>query len=66
MVKIEGGGESERVVEVTQADTYERLLARLGINPVEVIVLCDGKPVPEDEEVAINSEIKIIRIVSSG
>ncbi len=65
-VKIVAGGETERIVEVTQTDTYERLLARLGINPVEVIVLCDGRPVPEDEEIAINSEIEIIRIVSGG
>jgi len=49
-----------------EADTYEALLARLGINPVEVIVLCNGKPVPEDEEVNGGGEIEIIRIVSGG
>ncbi len=59
-------GEIERPVELSPADTYEDLLARLGINPVEVIVLCDGKPVPEDDKVAVDSELKIIRIVSGG
>ncbi len=58
--------ETERIVEIAQGDTYEALLMRLGINPVEVIVLCDGRSVPEDDEVDITGEVKIIRIVSGG
>ena len=52
----------------TKSDTYEALLARLGINPVEVLVLCNGRPVPEDEKVTSEAEakIEIIRIVSGG
>ena len=50
----------------TKSDTYEALLARLGINPVEVLVLSNGRPVPEDEKVASEAEIEIIRIVSGG
>ena len=78
-VKIVAGSEERNVdvdVEVpqresepeanTHAYTYEALLARLGINPVEVIVLCNGRPVPEDEEVNGGGEIEIIRIVSGG
>ena len=76
-VKIVAGSEERTVnVEVPQSeveteteaetDTYEALLARLGINPVEVLVLSNGRPVPEDEKVASEAEIEIIRIVSGG
>ena len=70
-LKIVAGSEERTVdVEVSDtgagADTYEALLERLGINPVEVIVLCNGRPVPEDEEVNGGGEIEIIRIVSGG
>ena len=74
-LKIVAGSEERTVnVEVSdtgaegrgEADTYEALLARLGINPVEVIVLCNGRPVPEDEKVNGGGEIEIIRIVSGG
>jgi sulfur carrier protein ThiS len=60
----------ERKIEVSSGDTYERVLERLNINREEAIVLCNGKPVPEDEEVAdkknTSEEITIIRIISKG
>jgi sulfur carrier protein ThiS len=68
-VKIVADKVKERSIEVLQEDTYENVLEKLGINPVEVVVLHDGKPVPEDEKVDVNKnkgEITIIRIVSGG
>jgi sulfur carrier protein ThiS len=67
-VKIVADKEEERRLEVSNDDTYEKLLEKLGINPVEVVVLCNSKPVPEDEKLEDinNGEVTIIRIVSGG
>ncbi len=69
-VKILADTEGEERVEVADEDTYEKVLEKLHINPVEVLVLRDGKPVPEDElvgeEKSARSAITILRIVSSG
>ena len=65
-VRILAGKEEERSVEISEGETYESLLEKLGLNPVEVIVLQDGEPVPEDERVRKGGKIEIIRVVSSG
>ncbi len=70
-MKILAGKEEEKRIEVLQDDTYENVLEKLKINPVEVLALRNGKPVPEDETVAVNKNkgeinITIIRIVSGG
>ena len=65
-VRILAGEEEERSVEISECETYESLLEKLGLNPVEVIVLHDGEPVPEDERVREGGKIEIIRVVSSG
>jgi len=64
-VKIVAGETEERIIEAAEGDTYECVLAKLGVNPVEVVVLRNGKPVPEDETVD-KSDITVIRIVSGG
>ena len=69
-VKLVSNRVEEIRIEVAIGDTYGKLLERLKINPEEVVVLRDGKPVPEDDRVAdkgdARREITIIRIVSSG
>ncbi|NMX21565.1 hypothetical protein C5S30_03850 [ANME-1 cluster archaeon GoMg4] len=69
-IKILAGKEEEKRIEVLQDDTYENVLEKLKINPEEVVVLRNGKPVPEDEQVVdeknASEEITIIRIVSGG
>jgi len=68
---LRGAREKEKRVEVLDEETYESVLEKLGINPVEVVVLRDGKPVPEDEKVVVSGKkgevkIKVVRIVSGG
>ena len=69
-VKIRAGEEEEKRLEISNVDTYETVLEKLGINPEEVLVLRNGKPVPADEPVAdstnAGAEITIIRIISVG
>ena len=67
-VKIVSNKVEERKIEVLDIDTYEKVLEKLNINPEEVLVLRNGKPVPEDEQVAekrnAREEVTIIRIIS--
>lgn len=69
-VKLVADKEEERRIEIADDDTYETVLERLELNLEEVVVLRNGKPVPEDEHVAdkenVSDEITIIRIVSGG
>lgn len=67
-VKIRAEEEEEKRLEISNVDTYETVLEKLNINPEEVLVLCNGKPVPEDESVTdnVSAEITIIRIISVG
>ena len=67
-VKIRAEEEEEKRLEISNVDTYETVLEKLNINPEEVLVLCNGKPVPEDEPVTdnVSAEITIIRIISVG
>ena len=69
-IRILAGSEEEKRIDVGDDDTYETVLEKLNINPVEVIVLRNGKPVPEDERVSDkkngSTEITVIRIISAG
>ena len=69
-VKILAGKEEEKKMEIANDATYGKVLEKLKINLEEVVVLRNGKPVPEDEHVAdtntASAEITIIRIVSTG
>jgi sulfur carrier protein ThiS len=44
----------------------EKVLLELGINPLEVIVVRNGKMISEDTVVQADDEIRIIRIAHGG
>jgi sulfur carrier protein ThiS len=46
--------------------SVENILLELGINPLEVIVSCNGTLVPEGTLVGAEDEIRIIRISHGG
>ncbi len=61
-----GGFEfKEKVVEADEGETYSMLLEKLGINPETVIIVKGTEPVPIDS-VAVNGEIKVLRVISGG
>ena len=50
---------------ITEA-IIENILNNLGINPIEVIVIKNGKIVSELELIKEGDELKVIRIVHGG
>ena len=44
----------------------EKVLLELGINPLEVIVVRNGKMISEDAVVQADDEIRVIRIAHGG
>ncbi len=57
----------DRIFEVDERRAkLERLLLNLHINPEDVVVLKDGKPITEDKWLMDGDEIKIHEVVSRG
>jgi sulfur carrier protein len=54
-----------RVIDPSPA-TVEVILQREGINPLEVMVIRDGKLITEDTLVSGDDELRIIRISHGG
>jgi sulfur carrier protein len=63
LIVLPDGSRKEMAVDDT---TIEDVLKRLGINPVEVIVVKNGKIVSEEETADSGDELKIIRVVHGG
>ncbi|MFB6119774.1 MAG: ubiquitin-like small modifier protein 2 [Halobacteriaceae archaeon] len=63
-VTLDVVGDESHEFEVTD-ETYADLLADVGLSPHEVSVLVDGRPVPEDKQVAA-PEARVVRLVRGG
>lgn len=63
LIVLPDGSRKEMAVDDT---TIEDVLKRLGINPVEVIVVKNGKIVSEEETADSGDELKIVRVVHGG
>jgi len=57
-----------RSVRILSCDplTVEQILVQLGMNATTVIVIKNGKVIPEDDIVGKNDEIRIIRVAHGG
>jgi len=64
-VRVELPDGSVRTVDA-DGIPVEEVLARLGVNPVEVIVTRNGSPVSEDAIAGMDDEIRLIRISHGG
>lgn len=56
----------EKIVKLKGIKNIKQLLEKLNINPVEVVIVKNGKIVIESEKINDGDEIKIIPTVSGG
>ncbi|MGC8645071.1 MAG: MoaD/ThiS family protein [Thermoplasmata archaeon] len=56
----------EKVERKVDGKNASDILHYMGINANSVIVLRDGRPIPEDEELSDEDEITVIRSFSGG
>lgn len=61
-VEVVGGETHELSVS---GATYADLLGEVGLSPHEATVLVDGRPVPEDQPVAVG-HVKVLRLITGG
>ena len=55
-----------RAVELPEGSQVQALLDRLGLRANAVLVLLDGRPVPENAPVEDGREYRVIRVASGG
>ncbi|MDY7083319.1 MAG: ubiquitin-like small modifier protein 2 [Halobacteria archaeon] len=54
-------------IELPDGAIYAELLDEVGLNPEGAVVVVDGRPVPEDDEIDGDvQEVKIMRTISGG
>lgn len=56
----------EKSIEVGKNMLVKDLLAKMGINPVTVIVSRDNNIITEDETIQNNDKIRLISVISGG
>jgi sulfur carrier protein ThiS len=65
-VKVNVTGEGEpRIVEVSRIRVKD-LLAKLGLNPTEYVVLKDGEILVDDDEVVDGEALTVFTVKSGG
>jgi len=58
--------DSSRHTTTPDPRAVDQVLMELGINPLDVIVVVNGRLVPEDTVISGNDEVRIIRIAHGG
>jgi sulfur carrier protein len=64
-VTVEVVGEGTTDVDADEDATYADLVRAVGYSTHEVTVLVDGRPVPEDGRVSVDS-VRVLRLVRGG
>lgn len=64
-VTVDVKGETTTEVDAPADATYADLLGEVDLSPHEVTVLVDGRPVPEDQPVAVE-HVTVLRLVKGG
>ncbi|MDV0447303.1 hypothetical protein MsAg5_11860 [Methanosarcinaceae archaeon Ag5] len=58
----QNGQKSEREIDVSEKETYEGLLKKMGVNEETVLVFNNKKPVPYDDVIE-DGKIQILKVV---
>jgi len=56
----------QKTLRIPKGATIDSVLSRLGTHRDRVIVLKDGKPIPESEKIKETVTLEIIKIISGG
>lgn len=56
----------KKIVELNDNTTALELIKKLELTPDEVIIIRDNYPIPVDEKLYDNDEVKIIKVASGG
>jgi len=54
------------VIEIKKGETVQNLLKRLHLRSDAVIVVRDSRPIPEDDILEDNQELRILQVASGG
>ncbi|MCD6368832.1 MAG: MoaD/ThiS family protein [Thermoproteales archaeon] len=55
-----------RVVEVEKGEKISGVLKKLGLNPIEVIVIRGGTVIPDEETVDADTVLEVFSVISGG
>jgi sulfur carrier protein ThiS len=58
--------ETTTVVDVEKGETVQSLLKRLHLRSDAVIVVRDSRPIPEDDTLQDEQELRILQVASGG
>jgi len=59
-------GQGRRAFDFTKGETLDKALLRLGYHPDALVVLVDGKPVAESDELKAGAEYRLVLVASGG
>ena len=57
---------TSKTLDVAKNDSIESVVTKLGFHLDTIVVLYEGKPIPETKKISENMEITILEITSKG
>ena len=64
-VKISRNNETKNI-QIGNGSKAEDVLKKIDLKPDTVIIMCDNKPIPIDEEIIDGQELTILQVSSGG
>ncbi len=64
-VKLSRNNETKKI-QIENGSKAEDVLKKINLKPDTVIVMCDNKPIPIDEELTEGQKLAILQVSSGG